>query len=213
MMCPNTIVMTHGPGVVLMPWADNENVTAILAAHYPDEESGNSIVDVLWGVQEPSGRLPYTIPRTASDYGLPIVEHVDAKGDPNAWQADFTESQLIDYRHFDASAIDPIYRFGFGLSYTTFEMDDVLNVEITGGSLTAYANESMGFAPGGLHDLAGFAVPQLYVSLPQDTTPSGTPMKVLRGFKKVRLDASETKQVEFELTRRDISYWNVEETA
>jgi beta-glucosidase len=62
-LCPSTIVVTHGPGVVLMPWADNKDVTAIIAAHYPGEETGNSIVDVLWGAVEPSGRLPYSIPK------------------------------------------------------------------------------------------------------------------------------------------------------
>lgn len=62
-VCPNVVVVVHGPGVVMMPWADNENVTAILSAQYPGEETGNSIVDVLWGRAEPSGRLPCTVPK------------------------------------------------------------------------------------------------------------------------------------------------------
>ncbi|KAF2261252.1 hypothetical protein CC78DRAFT_608618 [Lojkania enalia] len=227
-MCSNTIVITHGPGVTLMPWADNENVTAILAAHYPGEESGNSIVDILWGDVEPSGRLPYTIPKTASDYGPPIVESVEMETDPNAWQVDFVEGQLIDYRHFDANGIEPLYDFGFGLSYTTFRMEDSLNVNVVGGPLPALADESKGIAPGGLKDLwntvavvtvevtnsghrSGYAVPQLYISLPQSTTPKGTPLKVLRGFEKIRLKAGETKRVKFELMRRDLSYWGVDE--
>ncbi|KAF3047759.1 hypothetical protein E8E12_011618 [Didymella heteroderae] len=227
-MCPNTIVVIHGPGVVLLPWADNENVTAILAAHYPGEETGNAITDVLWGLVEPSGRLPYTIPRNASDYGTEVVESVEANGDPNAWQADFTEGQMIDYRHLDANNIEPHFEFGFGLSYTEFDMENILDVNVVGGSLSRSANKSMGIAPGGLRDLwtiaavasvkitnsgnrAGFAVPQLYVSLPQDTTPPGTPVKVLRGFEKLYLEPNESKQVYFDLTRRDLSYWNVEE--
>ncbi|KAJ4361240.1 hypothetical protein N0V95_002058 [Ascochyta clinopodiicola] len=226
--CPNTIVVTHGPGVLLMPWADNENVTAILAAHYPGEETGNAIKDILWGLVEPSGRLPYTIPRNASDYGTRIVKSVENKGDPNAWQVDFTEGQMIDYRHFDANNIEPHFEFGFGLSYTKVDMGDALHVEVVGGPLAPFANKSMGIAPGGLRDLwttsvkatvevansgdrAGFAVPQLYVSLPQDTTPAGTPVKALRGFEKVHLEAGESRQVEFELTRRDLSYWDVKE--
>lgn len=225
--CPNTIVITHGPGVVAMPWADNPNVTAILAAHYPGEESGNAIVDVLWGAVEPSGRLPYSIPRDEADFGPPIVESVADPSDPNAWQSDFTEGQMIDYRQFDANGTTPLFTFGYGLSYTTFSMSKDLSVNFTQDSTTALPDHSQGMAPGGLVDLwntvltvtveitntgnrTGFAVPQLYVSLPQDTTPVGTPVKVLRGFEKVLLEAGETRAVTFELMRRDLSFWDVE---
>jgi beta-glucosidase len=227
-LCSNTVVITHGPGVVLMPWADNENVTAILAAHYPGEETGNSITDVLWGDVEPSGRLPYSIPRAAEDYGPPIVELPGNVTDPDAWQADYVEGQMIDYRHFDANeGLDPLYEFGFGLSYTSFAMDEELDVALGGTPLTPTPDQSRGLAPGGLTDLwtvvavatvnitnngarAGSAVPQLYVSLPQDTTPPGTPVKVLRGFDKVHLLPGETQAVTFNLMRRDISFWDVD---
>ena len=224
-VCPNTVVVIHGPGVVLMPWADNENVTAILSAHYPGEEIGNSIVDVLWGTTEPSGRLPYTIPKQEADYGPPIVNLTGPVSNPDAWQADFDEGQMIDYKHFDANGIEPLYPFGFGLSYTKFEMEADLKVEAESG-LAARADESKGAAPGGLEDLwtpvatatamiknvgasAGFAVPQLYLSFPQDTTPEGTPLRVLRGFEKMQIEAGETRPVSFELLRRDLSYWDV----
>ncbi|KAI4610047.1 hypothetical protein J4E83_008612 [Alternaria metachromatica] len=228
-LCPNTIVVTHGPGVVLMPWADNENVTAILAAHYPGEEIGNSITDVLWGTVEPSGRLPYSIPKDEADAGPPILVVPENTTDPGAWTEDFVEGQMIDYRYFDAnSGKEPLYEFGYGLSYTEFDMAPGLNVQLTGGSLNQHVNKSMGIAPGGMVDLwtnvavvtvnvtntgdrAGAAVPQLYVSLPQDTTPPGTPVKVLRGFNKLHLRKGETKQATFELLRRDLSYWDVQE--
>ncbi|XDG09934.1 hypothetical protein ABKA04_009549 [Annulohypoxylon sp. FPYF3050] len=223
-ICPNTVVVIHGPGVVLMPWADNENVTAILMAHYPGEQTGNSLVDVLWGAVEPSGRLPYTVPKNFSDYGPDIVESPESDA-ADGWQSNFEEGQLIDYRHFDASGIEPLYEFGFGLSYTSFDMSDTLKVNGT-TDLAAVADQSLGSEPGGLIDLwtivakatvevsntgnrTGSAVPQLYVSLPQDTTPKGTPVKVLRGFSKMSLEAGETRAVQFELTRRDLSYWDV----
>ncbi|KAJ8124262.1 hypothetical protein O1611_g9379 [Lasiodiplodia mahajangana] len=222
-VCPNTIVVVHGPGAVLMPWADNENVTAILAAHYPGEQTGNSIVDVLWGAVEPSGRLPYTIPKTLADYGPDIVESPESDA-PDGWQSDFSEGQAIDYRHFDALDISPQFEFGFGLSYTTFNMSATLEVHIV-DNLSSVADKSLGIEPGGLVDLwsviatatvevtntgniTGVTVPQLYVSFPQDTTPEGTPVKVLRGFYKVKLDAGETRVVNFELMRRDLSYWD-----
>lgn len=222
-ICPNTIIVIHGPGVVLMPWADNENVTAILVAHYPGEETGNAIVDVLWGAVEPSGRLPYTIPKTLSDYGPDIVNSAESYA-ADGWQSNFYEGQLIDYRHFDAEDIEPLYEFGFGLSYTSFDMSDALEVKVT-ANLSALADESQGIEPGGLIDLwtcvaqvtvevtntgnrTGFSVPQLYVFFPQDSTPEKTPVKVLRGFHKVSLDAGETSAVQFELTRRDLSFWD-----
>jgi beta-glucosidase len=225
--CPNTIVVTHGPGVIAMPWADNENVTAILAAHYPGEESGNAIVDVLWGVVEPSGRLPYSIPKREADYGPPVVDSVADPMDPNAWQADFTEGQMIDYRQFDANGTEPLFEFGFGLSYSTFAMSKNPSVELINGPLSALPDKTQGIAPGGLVDLwnvvaavkvlvtntgdrAGSVVPQLYLAFPQDTTPAGTPHKVLRGFKKLQLEVGEHREVVFELMRRDMSYWDVD---
>lgn len=220
-MCPNTVVVIHGPGVVLVPWADNENVTAILSAHYPGEGIGNALVDVLWGAVEPSGRLPYTVPRSLSDYGPDIVE---TPAEDGTWQSDFDEGQLIDYRHFDAENIEPHFEFGFGLSYTSFDITNEMQVNIS-NNLSAFADDTMGTEPGGLVDLwtvvaqvtvnvtntgsiAGVAVPQLYVSFPQDTTPGGTPVKVLRGFSKFAMEAGDITTLEIELTRRDLSFWD-----
>ncbi|KAH6972943.1 glycosyl hydrolase family 3 N terminal domain-containing protein [Ilyonectria sp. MPI-CAGE-AT-0026] len=222
-ICTNTIVVVHAPGVISMPWADNENVTAILLAHYPGEQSGNSIVDLLWGDVEPSGRLPYSIPKKQSDYGPAIVNLTSSDISPDAWNADFNEGQMIDYRHFDAEGIDPAYEFGFGLSYTKFQMGRDLQIKVKSG-VSSLADKSKGIAPGGLKDLwatvanvtveisnvgssAGYAVPQLYISFPKDTTPEHTPMKVLRGFEKVYLKRGEKKKVSFELMRRDLSFW------
>ncbi|KFA55567.1 hypothetical protein S40293_09925, partial [Stachybotrys chartarum IBT 40293] len=223
-VCPNTVVIVHGPGIVLMPWANNENVTAILSAHYPGEETGNSIVDVLWGGVEPSGRLPYTIPRMEVDYGPPIVNITGPVAEPDSWHADFEEGQMIDYRHFDAEGIEPHFDFGFGLSYTQFDMVDEVKLEFH-SNLAAFADPSGPIAPGGLLELwnevaiatvkvtnvgsiAGATVAQLYVFFPQDTTPNGTPIKVLRGFEKLRLESGESKDVTFPLLRRDLSFWH-----
>ncbi|KAL2692537.1 hypothetical protein Neosp_002947 [[Neocosmospora] mangrovei] len=223
-VCPNTVVVVHGPGVVTMPWADNENVTAILSAHYPGEETGNSIVDVIWGRAEPSGRLPYTIPKKLADYGKPIVNLSQPVTDPDAWQSNFDEGQMIDYRHFDANGIEPLFEFGFGLSYTQFNMSSSVTVHVNSG-LRSRADESKGVTPGGLKDLwtsvakviieitnvgdsAGTAVPQLYVSLPASKTPKGTPGRSLRGFDKVYLKPGQTQKLTFELRRRDLSFWD-----
>lgn len=84
-----------------MPWANHPNVTAILAAHMPGEEAGNSIVDILWGDVNPSGRLPFTIAKTESDYKFASITNSTEllkTNDPYAWQSDFEEGVLTDYR-------------------------------------------------------------------------------------------------------------------
>jgi hypothetical protein len=96
-----------------MPWASHENVTAILWAGVQGQEAGNSLVDVLYGRWNPSGRLPFTIAKQESDYGTRIQrgERVVA----------YSEGLNVDYKWFDAHGIDPLFEFGYGLSYTAFE--------------------------------------------------------------------------------------------
>ncbi|KAM0438471.1 hypothetical protein ACHAPT_001220 [Fusarium lateritium] len=225
-LCPNTIVVTDSAGLNTMPWAYNPNITAILAAHFPGQESGAAIVDVLWGDVNPSGRLPYTIPKTAEDYGFPITVLNDSEvTSPDAWEVDFTEGLMIDYRRFDSEEIEPLYEFGFGLSYTKFEMGKTLKAKKLVQNMGAKPDKNKKVRAGGHPDLwalilrvettvkntgrvAGTTVPQLYVSLPQEGVPEGTPLQVLRGFDKVRLGPGESKKVAFELLRRDLSCWD-----
>lgn len=231
--CGNrTVVVTNSAGVNTMPWANNPNVTAILAAHYPGHEIGNSVVDVLWGDVEPSGRLPYTIPRRDEDYNLAVVNLTNADGakelDSEKWQADFVEGQLIDYRHFDANDIDPLFEFGFGLGYTTFELGAEISVaNLSGEPPSEFPDSQAWIEPGGNADLwaqlfivttsvrntgrtKGHTVVQLYLSVPEGARTETTPVRALRGFEKVELRAGESRKVEFVLRRRDISYWDVE---
>lgn len=224
-----TVVVTNSAGVNTPPWAKNDNVTAILATHYPGQEVGNSVVDVLWGQTEPSGRLPYTIPKTEEDYNFPVVNITDAEGNPSRdstmWQADFTEKQLIDYRHFDAKGIEPLYEFGFGLGYTTFELDFQLKTSrFTKKAISEFPDAQAKVEPGGNVDLwtelirvstkvkntgarKGSTVVQLYLSFPEGIEDA--PVRVLRGFEKVELRANKSEKIEFLLKRRDVSYWDV----
>lgn len=225
--CHSTVVISHSAGVNTMPWATNPNITAILAAHYPGEQSGNSIADILFGDVNPSGRLPYTIPKSEADYEIPITNLTNSNTtDPNAWQANFTEGQMIDYRHFDSKNITPLYEFGFGLSYTTFALSSSLSTtKLYSKSLSPYP-ANLTTQRGGNPDLwtpilsvktsisntgnvAGASVVQLYVSLPQSGVPSGMPVKVLRGFTKIPLKPGQEEHVEFAILRRDISFWDV----
>lgn len=98
--CSNTVVVTHSSGLNILPFADHPNVTAILAAHLSGQEIGNSVVDILWGDVNPSGKLPYTIAHKEEDYAFAdIVNSTELLNteDPNAWQQDFTERLMIDY--------------------------------------------------------------------------------------------------------------------
>jgi beta-glucosidase len=221
--CNNTVVITHSPGINTLPFADHPNVTAILAAHYPGQESGHSLVDLLYGDVNPSGHLPYTIALNATDYNAPPTTAVNSTGYDD-WQSWFDEKLEIDYRYFDAHNMSVRYEFGYGLSYTTFNMTD-LKISALSSNISALPAD-LPIQPGGNPDLwtavynvsisvsnsgkvSGAAVPQLYVSLPH-TAPEGTPIRQLRGFDKVHLEAGETQTVCFELMRRDLSYWSVE---
>ncbi|KAF2172405.1 glycoside hydrolase family 3 protein [Zasmidium cellare ATCC 36951] len=122
--CNNTVVVLHTVGAVLVDeWYENPNVTAIIWAGLPGQESGNAIVDILYGKENPGGKTPFTWAAAREDYGTEVL--YEPNNGVNAPQDDFTEGIFIDYRHFDRANITPIYEFGFGLSYTTFEYSDI----------------------------------------------------------------------------------------
>ncbi len=125
-LCNNTIVVMHTVGPVLISdWYDNDNITAILWAGLPGQESGNAILDVLYGHYNPGGKLPFTFGPTQESYGTELLTEPN-NGQFGAPQDDFDEGVFIDYRAFDRMNITPIYEFGFGLSYTTFEYSDLV---------------------------------------------------------------------------------------
>lgn len=127
----NTIVVIHSVGPTLLTdWYDNENITAIIWAGLPGQESGNSIVDVLYGNVNPAGRTPFTWGATRESYGVDVLYEPNNGG--GAPQDDFSEGVFIDYRYFDRTNATPIYEFGFGLSYTTFDYANLQIQKATG---------------------------------------------------------------------------------
>lgn len=123
-LCNNTIVVLHTVGPVLLGnYSDNPNITAILWAGLPGEQSGNSIADVLYGRVNPSAKLPFTMARSREDYGTDVLYLPNQ--DTGAPQVSFLEGNFIDYRALDHSNITPVYEFGYGLSYTTFEYSNL----------------------------------------------------------------------------------------
>ena len=132
--CNNTIVVMHTVGPVLVDaWYENENVTAIIWAGIPGQESGNAITDILYGKVNPGGKNVFTWGASRGDYGTDVIyEPNNGAGAP---QDDFTEGIFIDYRHFDRAGLTPIYEFGFGLSYTTFSYS---NLQVQAHAVPAY---------------------------------------------------------------------------
>jgi beta-glucosidase len=124
--CSNTVVVIHSVGAVnIETFYDNPNVTAIVWAGIPGQESGNSLVDILYGRQSP-GRTPFTWGTWRGSWGTDLL-YTPNMGN-NTPQLDFAEGIFIDYRGFDALGETPIYEFGYGLSWTTFEYS---NLQIT----------------------------------------------------------------------------------
>ena len=232
--CNNTMVVIHNAGVRLVDrWIDNPNITAVILAHLPGQDTGAALVEVMYGNQSPSGRLPYTVAKNESDYAeLGLLDPIIPVGDVDVFypQDNFTEGLYIDYRGFIKANITPRYEFGYGLTYTTFEYTS-LESDLVSGADTSYippgagSNTTASFDEGGLSslwdviaivnctvtntgDVEAAEVAQLYIGIPEADTES--PDRVLRGFHKQTIAAGESTTFSFELTRRDLSYWNVE---
>jgi beta-glucosidase len=217
----NNVARNCSAGIrVVDSWADHPNVTAIVFAGVPGQESGNALVDVLYGDVNPSGRLPYTVAHNESDYGNLLNSTVDPTH-PAFLQSNFTEGLYIDYRAFDQKNITPRYEFGYGLSYTTFEHADLAIEAVTNVSLASFPSESVSIVQGGhpelwqvlyrVHvnvtntgDVAGHEVVQLYLGVPN------APERQLRGFERTGLlQPGKSQEIELALDRRDLSIWNV----
>lgn len=116
--CSNTIVIIHNTGpFTVKSWIDHPNVTAFVAAYTPGEQTGNAIVPILYGDVSPSGKLPYTIGKSLADWS---PNTIIAEPTINAPQAYFNESLKIYYRWFDTFNTQPLFEFGFGMSYSNF---------------------------------------------------------------------------------------------
>lgn len=161
-----------------MNWA-SENADALLTAWYPGQEGGLAIADVLWGDYNPAGRLPITVPRSVGQ--LPVYYN---KKNPRGY----------DYVELTAK---PLYEFGYGLSYTTFEYSN-LTVEPKGKDTF-----TVSFSLKNTGTRAGEEVAQLYVR--DELASTVQPIKQLKHFERVSLNPGETKQISFTLNEDDLS--------
>ncbi|KAH7344459.1 glycoside hydrolase family 3 protein [Rhizoctonia solani] len=210
----NTVVVVHAVGQIIMEsWIDHANVTAVLWAGLQGQEAGNAVVDVLWGAVNPSGRLPYTIAKSTSDYSASVIS-----SGSGIVQIPYTEGLKVDYRAFDANNITPRFEFGFGLSYTTFEYSGLVVTPGTSGGtqptgpgspLSSWLQDpwvKVTFTLKNTGAIAGTEIPQLYISPPAS---SGEPPNALKGFDSVSLQPGASTTISMTLSRYDLSYWNV----
>lgn len=215
--CSNTVVVVHSTGIrIVDSWIEHENVTAVIFAGLPGQESGHSLVDILYGDVSPSGKLTYTVAKTEEDYGL-LLNHTEDQ----SWfpQDNFTEGVYIDYKAFDKDGIEPRFEFGYGLSYSEFEYSNI-QVSSLDGNTDAFPSEDVAIVQGGhpalwdvlfnvtaeIENVGNYTaseVAQLYVGIPTG------PVRQLRGFDKVATEPGQKVTATFPLKRRDLSVWNV----
>lgn len=180
---PTVLVLIKGRPL-LLNWPD-ENVPAILDAWYPGQEGGNAIADVLFGDYNPAGRLPVSVPK--SEGQLPVYYN-------------HLQPQHHDYVEMDAN---PLYSFGYGLSYTSFEYGD-LNATVEENENDFLVRVHFTVKNSGSRD--GDEVAQLYIR--NRFSSVVTPVKQLRAFERIHLKAGEEKTLSFELKPEDVKIWN-----
>jgi beta-glucosidase len=225
--CDDTQVVIHNAGIRVVDRSiDHPNVTAVILAHLPGQETGQALVDIIYGKQSPSGRLPYTVAKRESDYGNILSPVLPDASSSYYTRDNFAEGVYIDYKYFIARNITPRFAFGFGLTYSEFSCSKLATALTPGtrvsGHGATYNGKDNNVQPEGYDpalwviatsvactikntgSAAAAEVAQLYVRI------SGSPVRQLRGFEKKLPKPGEEVGATFELTRRDLSIWNVQ---
>jgi beta-glucosidase len=195
---PRTVVVLHNSNPVAMPWLDK--VAAVMEAFYPGQEAGSSIARLLFGDVSPSGKLAMTFP--ANQYQGPGATFLEYPGD--GMTVNFSEGVLVGYRWYDAKNQEPLFPFGYGLSYTTFRYSN-LQIEHDGGE---HATVKVRVTNMGQRE--GAEVVQLYLGSP---AAAEEPPKQLKGFEKVLLRPGEGKVVTMKLDTHSLATYNSESRA
>jgi beta-glucosidase len=196
---PNTIVVLNTGGPVLMPWIDK--IGGLIEAWYPGQEDGTAIAAILYGDVNPSGKLPLTFPRTAAE--IPTSETAQWPGVNG--NSTYSEKLDVGYRWYDARQVQPLFPFGYGLSYTTFKLSDlrVTPAKVTEMDSKASVQVDLQLKNTGKRD--GAEVIEVYVEQPE---MNGEPPRQLRGFTKVDLQAGESRSVRLNLGARSFSIYD-----
>jgi beta-glucosidase len=196
-----TIVVLDTGGPVLMPWIDK--VAGVIEAWYPGQEDGNATAAILYGAVNPSGRLPLTFPRSADETPTSSQQRwpgVDGR-------SEYSEKLEVGYRWYDATHTDPLFAFGFGLSYTTFHLSDLSVTPSRDQGGTSWRNLTLKVSVTNTGRRAGAEVVQVYVQQP---AANGEPPHQLSAFGKVDLQPGETKPVILNLDQRAFSIYDAD---
>jgi beta-glucosidase len=190
---PHTIVVLETGSAILMPWLSK--VAAVLETWYPGQQAGTSLVDLLTGIVDPSGKLPVTFPASASQMPAGTAATF---GGVNG-QTLYSEGINVGYRWYDALGVRPLFSFGYGLSYTRFGF---ARLSVRPGPAGAFTVTATITNTGGR---SGGDVVQCYLG---DPASSGEPPRQLRGFTRVSLTPGQSATVTFTLTPGDLAVWN-----
>jgi beta-glucosidase len=191
---PRTVVVLIGGGPVDMnAWIDK--VPVVVEAWYAGSEGGTALAEILFGLVNPSGRLPVTFPRTLSE----SPAHALGQFPGDSVQVQYNDDIFVGYRYFDTWKVRPQFAFGHGLSYTTFDYSGMKVVPADKGATVSLSVTNTG-------RMAGAEVVQVYVK--QNVSTLRRPEKELKGFVKVFLQPGECRRVTIRLTRDAFQYYN-----
>ena len=193
---PRMAVVLVSGNAVAMPWIDR--VPAVLEAWFSGSEAGNALADVVFGAVNPSGKLPFTFPVRLEDNGAIAMGEF-----PGNDTVTYREGLFVGYRWHEARQIAPLFAFGHGLSYTTFDVSDVRSDR---ASLSAKGRIRISAEVTNTGDMAGAEVVQLYIGDEESSLPR--PVKELKGFRKVFLAPGEHQTVTFDITPDLLQYYD-----
>ncbi len=191
------MVVNAGGNVDMNNWIDQAK--GLVYAWYPGQEGSLAVAEILFGITNPSGKLPVSFPRHWKDYAT-YNSYYDTNNDKHV---KFTEGIFLGYRHLDEDNIDPLFPFGFGLSYTTFKYSDL---KVSKEQLSDPDNVEVSLNVKNTGDKDGAEIVQLYVSDPVSALKR--PVKELKAFSKVWLKAGETKKVTMKLNKEAFQYYD-----
>jgi beta-glucosidase len=193
----NIVVVLSNGAPIEMPWINH--VKGILEGYLGGQALGGAIADLLFGDANPSGKLAETFPKNLSEN--PSFLNFPGEGD----KVEYKEGIFVGYRYYDKKNIKPLFPFGFGLSYTSFEYSNLL---INKKEILDTDTVSVSVNVKNTGSVIGKEIVQLYVKDVDSTMMR--PEKELKGFEKVELKPGEEKTVTFTLDKRSFAYFNVE---